>query len=156
MAGQTIIIGNWNDTTPAAPVGHDNVKFQKDAATPPNISAYIPKAQSVAVFLLGLGAAISAGNNVAPVYRVKKAGTISKFAAIAKAALDEDAVFMIVRVRSGSSVNILTANLTISASSTAWAETTAFDNADLAVGDELRVNVVSGYPENVTLELYWN
>ena len=156
MAGDTIIIGNWNDTTPSAPAGYENVKFQKDASIPPNISAYIPTAQSVAVFLLGLGAAISAGNNVAPVYRVKRAGTISKFAAIAKTALAADVVFMIARVRSGSSVNILTANLTISASSTTWAETTAFDNADLQIGDELIVNVIAGAPKDVTLELYWN
>lgn len=43
MAGDTIIIGNWNSTTPSAPAGHDNVTFQKDASSPPNISAYIRK-----------------------------------------------------------------------------------------------------------------
>lgn len=46
MAGDTVIIGNWNDTTPAAPAGHDNVKFQKDASTPPNISAHAPRADT--------------------------------------------------------------------------------------------------------------
>lgn len=46
MAGDTIIIGNWNDTTPAAPAGADNVKFQKDASSPPNISAYVPRADT--------------------------------------------------------------------------------------------------------------
>ena len=44
MAGDTIIIGNWNDMTPSAPAGADNVQFQKDASSPPNISAYIPRA----------------------------------------------------------------------------------------------------------------
>lgn len=48
MAGDTIIIGNWNDTTPSAPAGHDNVKFQKDASSPPNISAYVPRADVAA------------------------------------------------------------------------------------------------------------
>lgn len=46
MAGDTIIIGNWNDTTPAAAAGADNVKFQKDASSPPNISAHVPRADT--------------------------------------------------------------------------------------------------------------
>ena len=46
MAGDTIIIGNWNDTTPAAPAGADNVKFQKDASSPPNISAHVARADT--------------------------------------------------------------------------------------------------------------
>jgi hypothetical protein len=46
MAGDTIIIGNWNDATPAAPAGADNVKFQKDASSPPNISANVPRADT--------------------------------------------------------------------------------------------------------------
>lgn len=46
MAGDTIIIGNWNDATPAAPAGHDNVKFQKDVSAPPNISAHVPRADT--------------------------------------------------------------------------------------------------------------
>ena len=33
---------NINSTTPAAPAGNQNVTFQVDAASIPNISAYVP------------------------------------------------------------------------------------------------------------------
>jgi hypothetical protein len=36
------VVGNLNDTTPAAPSGGVNVHFQKDTSIPPNASAYVP------------------------------------------------------------------------------------------------------------------
>lgn len=170
MAGQTIIIGNWNDTTPAAPAGNDNVKFQKDASSPPNISAYVPrattsqygtvlKAANAATFLIGIGAPMAAANNVAPPYRVKQPGTIQEIRARAKAALDDDVELMLRRIRQTSPPSdddILSANLTIGTGSTAWEIVTAFAIDDLDVDDELELDIVSGDPENVTIELIWN
>jgi hypothetical protein len=41
----SIVIGNWNDTLPAAPAENDNIKFQIDrTASPPNVSGYVPRA----------------------------------------------------------------------------------------------------------------
>lgn len=42
---------NYNDTTPAAPVGHINVKWQKDAAS--NVSAYVPEASGTTIMVDG-------------------------------------------------------------------------------------------------------
>lgn len=40
----SIIIGNWNDTLPAAPAGYDNINFQINrGVSPPNISANVKK-----------------------------------------------------------------------------------------------------------------
>lgn len=33
---------NFSDTTPAAPGGYVNIKWQKDGSTPPNVSGYVP------------------------------------------------------------------------------------------------------------------
>lgn len=170
MAGQTIIIGNWNDMTPSAPAGADNVKFQKDASSPPNISAHVPrattsqygtvlKAANVATFLIGIGAPMAAANNVAPPYRVKQAGTIQEVRARAKVGLDDDVELMLRRIRQTSppsDVDILSANLTIGADSTVWEIVTAFADDDLEVGDEIELDIILGDPENVTLELIWN
>jgi hypothetical protein len=40
---------NLNDTTPAAPSGYQNAKWQADSSSPRNVSAYIPGAGGVAV-----------------------------------------------------------------------------------------------------------
>jgi hypothetical protein len=40
---------NLNDTTPAAPAGYQNAKWQADSSSPRNVSAYIPGAGGVAV-----------------------------------------------------------------------------------------------------------
>lgn len=44
MAGDTVIIGNWNDTLPAAPTGYENIKFQVNRGVDPaQVSGYIRK-----------------------------------------------------------------------------------------------------------------
>lgn len=156
MPGTTIVIGNWNDTTPAAPAGSENVKFQKDASTPMNVSAYVSKITNVATFLIGIGASIEAASNVAPVYRVKRAGTITKCAAVVKTALDDAVSLMIQRRRNGSNTDILSGSLTIDAESTDWEETTDFAIDDLEIGDELRADILLGSPRDLTIELYWS
>src|SRR5258708_39926144 len=40
---------NLNDTTPAAPSGYQNTKWQADSSSPRNVSAYIPGAGGVVV-----------------------------------------------------------------------------------------------------------
>jgi hypothetical protein len=172
MPGTQIILGDWNSTLPAAPIGRDNIAFAVSrAGAIPKFSASIPRATptvygtvkdtgGVATFLIGIGAAIAPGSDVAPVYRVKKAGIISSFAGKAKAALPDDAEFMLQRKRSGTTVDILSANLVIDASSTAWfplveGSPSPFAVDDLEIGDELILNVEAGGPKDVTLELIW-
>lgn len=46
MAGDTIILGDWNDSAPAAPSGYENVKFQVDRnQNPAKVSGHIRKSQ---------------------------------------------------------------------------------------------------------------
>ena len=40
---------NLNDTTPAAPSGYQNAKWQADSSSPRNVSAYIPGSGGVVV-----------------------------------------------------------------------------------------------------------
>lgn len=160
MADTIIILGDWNSITPAAPAGRENVLFAVDrTGLIPKFSASVEKPLSVATFLIGIGGAIAAATDVAPVYRVKNAGTIYKAAARVKAGIAGDIAFMLRRLRNASpatTVNILTADLTIVSGSGAWVETTDFENDDLEVGDELLLDVTAGAPENATLELYWS
>lgn len=47
MAETTRVISNLNDALPAAPAGHDNIKWQINrGVTPPNISAHVPRADT--------------------------------------------------------------------------------------------------------------
>lgn len=161
MAETTIILGDWNNTTPAAPEGRVNVAFAVDRTGPiPKFSASIEQPNSIATFLIGIGAAIAAANDVAPIYRVKKAGTVFSIAAKAKAGLAQDASFMVRRVRAGTAVQIPTSALTIPAEvspgdPTDWFVTTDFDNATLQIDDELRLDITAGNPQDVTLEVQW-
>lgn len=197
MAETTRVISNLNDTLPAAPAGHDNVKWQINrGVTPPNISANVPRADVAgtkygtiiydgsdsptrylgadgewhnvptggaasgrATFLVGLGAASVAADNVAPPYRVKVAGTISEVRAKARAGITGDVSFMLRRIRNTSPAtddDILSAELTIGSGSVAWVSTTSFAVDDLEIDDELELDITEGSPRDATLELYWS
>jgi hypothetical protein len=59
---------NFNDTTPAAPSGHSNVKWQNDSSSPTNVSAYYvtpPTIPSVTNLLEGDGSGNGADSGVA-------------------------------------------------------------------------------------------
>lgn len=60
--GTAAVDADFDDTTPAAPANTINIKWQKDALTPNNISAYVPQLTSVQLLALvtdetGTGAA---------------------------------------------------------------------------------------------------
>jgi hypothetical protein len=155
MAETIIILGDWNSTLPAAPQGRENVQFAVDrTGAISKFSASIAVVPTI--FLIGIGAAIEVAENVAPVYKVKRVGTIYKFMAKAKTALADDVSFMLVRKRNNINVDILTGALTIDEGSVDWIETTDFANDDLEIDDELQLDVLVGSPKDITLELFWS
>jgi hypothetical protein len=157
MAETTIILGDWNSATPAAPEGRKNIEFAVDrTGAIPKFSASVELNPYLATFLVGIGAPSEAGENVAPIYKVKNAGTIIKLTAQAKAALTENASFMLVRKRGATTVDILTGALTIDDGSTALFETDDLANDDLEVDDELQLDILAGSPKDVKLELTWS
>jgi hypothetical protein len=160
MAETQIILGDWNSITPAAPAGRENIIFAVDrTGAIPKFSASVETTFRVATFLVGIGAAIAAADDIAPVYRVKKAGTALRCLARAKNALDESIALMIMRNRNTSPatlVEILGSPITIEAGSTEWIETTTFENDDLEVDDELQLNLISGAAQDITIEFMWS
>lgn len=78
---------NLNDTTPAAPAGAVNVKWQGDANNPRNASAYL----SYSTLPLTIGFEIvagagGAGTNVAPMLVAPRAASVTKCKVVVKAA----------------------------------------------------------------------
>lgn len=163
MAEITVILGDWNSTTPAAPAGRENIQFAVDrSGAIPKFSASIPSIENSAMratFLIGIGGVSGTGSNVANPYSVRAAGTISEVRARAKDPITGDVHLMLRRVRNTSPTsddNILSADLVISSGSIAWEVINSFLNDDLEADDGLELDIVSGSPENVTLEVYWN
>jgi hypothetical protein len=66
---------NFSDTTPAAPISNQNVKWQKDGSSPANISAYIPVGSS-------LGTNTFTGNQTAPQFNAKPSSSNAGFVVI--------------------------------------------------------------------------
>lgn len=59
--GAAVVDADFDDATPAAPAASVNVKWQKDASSPANISAYVPEGGLWHEFTQDLGAAKSSG-----------------------------------------------------------------------------------------------
>lgn len=160
MAETTIILGDWNSVTPAAPEGRENIDFAVDRSGEiPKFSASVKTISRIAKFLVGIGGALDPADDIAPVYMVAYAGTVTKCRIRAKNALENPVSFMIVRKRNTSpvsEVDILADNIMMPSGSIEWVETTAFDNDDLQVDDELKLNQISGSAQDLTIELIWS
>jgi hypothetical protein len=160
MAETTIVLGDWNSITPAAPAGRENIDFAVDrSGAIPKFSASVKTISRIARFLVGIGGALDPADDIAPVYRVAYAGTVTKCRIRAKSALENPVSFMVKRRRNTSPVvdeDILTDAIEVPAGSIEWIETSSFDNDDLQVDDELILNQTAGSAENITIELIWS
>ena len=147
---------NLNDTTPAAPAGRQNVKWQADQNNPRNVSAHIPQPFFTVTWGIGIGQPAAVGTAVTPLYVVPAAGTLVSVSIIAKTApVGSD---LVVDLLDGALSLFGSAQLHLPAGSRqATATTFAASPQTIAPGDVLSLNVTqvgSTTPgQDVTIQL---
>lgn len=77
---------NLRDTTPPAPLGRQNVRWQADDQTPRNVSASIPLHPLLVTWGVGIGQPVVTGTDVAPIYILAETGTLLSVVIAAKTA----------------------------------------------------------------------
>jgi hypothetical protein len=77
---------NLNDSSPAAPAGRRNIKWQADSSAPRNVSAFVAPSYHTVTWGIGIGGPVATGASVTPLYVLPVRGMLVQVTAIAKTA----------------------------------------------------------------------